>query len=50
MGKMTTFSGQPQYLQILNLANRSKILRPMGMFLYFYTNCLVYAYWVVGYK
>ncbi len=25
MGKMTTFSGQPQYLQILNLANRSKI-------------------------
>ncbi len=22
---MTTFSGQPQYLQILNLANRSKI-------------------------
>ena len=25
MGKITTFSGQPQYLQILNLANRSKI-------------------------
>ena len=25
MGKMTTFSGQPQYLQILNPANRAKI-------------------------
>ncbi len=25
MGKMTTFTGQPQYLQILNLANRSKL-------------------------
>lgn len=25
MGKITTFSGQPQYLQILNLANRAKI-------------------------
>ena len=25
MSKMTTFSGQPQYLQILNLANRAKI-------------------------
>lgn len=25
MSKITTFSGQPQYLQILNLANRSKI-------------------------
>ncbi len=25
MGKITTFSGQPQYLQILNLTNRSKI-------------------------
>ena len=25
MSKITTFSGQPQYLQILNLANRAKI-------------------------
>ena len=25
MGKITTFSGQPQYLQILSLANRAKI-------------------------
>ncbi len=25
MGKITNYSGQPQYLQILNLANRSKI-------------------------
>lgn len=25
MSKITTFSGQPQYLQILNLASRAKI-------------------------